>query len=98
MEGNDGLSRACGTRDARRTGERLLDDIALRWMKENRPFLPGVFERELQLFHVFHYAKPAQRIRMRKGINLVGDGRGMHHPSRCVFKESFRGFGGKVTC
>src|SRR5579864_5040062 len=68
MQCNDGLARTCRTRYPRRAAVVALNQSALRWVKENRPFVPGVVERALQFFYVDHHAEAALGVGMRERI------------------------------
>src|SRR4051794_20940692 len=56
------FSCPCRSRHARRTRERLLDDMTLRGMQEHRPLIPRVIKRPLQLFRVLHNAEAPERV------------------------------------
>ena len=42
---NDSLARTRRPGDARRSGEATRDKVALRWVEEDAPFLPGIGQR-----------------------------------------------------
>src|SRR5579871_5275451 len=74
MQSNDGLARARRARHPRRTTIVALNQSALGWMKENRPFIPGVAERALQFLCVGHHAEAALCVGMRERIGANGYG------------------------
>jgi hypothetical protein len=75
MQRNDCFASPSRARDAGWTGKVALDDLALRWMKKDRPFLPRKFQSTTQLFGVLDNAKSAQGIGMGKCITLQFKGR-----------------------
>src|ERR1700688_4917677 len=74
MQRDDGFPRTGRTRHPSWTAVIALDQSTLRWMKENRPFVPGVVERALQLFYIGHHAEAALGVGMRKRIGANGYG------------------------
>ena len=78
-------------RDAGRAAAYVLHDPALRRVQEDRPLLPRIFERALQLLHILHESKAALRIRVRERVR-VGDR--MDRPIRRAAGRKFQqGFG-----
>src|SRR5689334_3180748 len=69
MQRNDGFSRARGTCYPGWTTVIALNQTALRWMKEYRPFVPGVVEGALKLFDVGHQAEAALGVGMPEWID-----------------------------
>ncbi len=47
--------------DTRRAGKAAFDDVPLRRMQEHRPFLPRVFERDLEFLYVLHHSEAPYR-------------------------------------
>src|ERR1700693_2525086 len=74
MQRDDGFPRTGRTRHPSWTAVIALDQSTLRWMKENRPFVPGVVERALQLFYIGHHAEAALGVGMRERIGANGYG------------------------
>src|ERR1019366_2033132 len=68
MQRNDGLARAGRAGHPRRAAVIALNQGALRRMKKDRPFVPGVVERALQFLYVGHYAGAALSVGMRERI------------------------------
>ena len=64
MERDHGLAGAGRAGDPYRARKAALDDVPLRRMQENRPFLPRVIERGLEFLYVLDHAEAAQCIRM----------------------------------
>ena len=66
MERDHGFAGSGRAGNARRAGKAALDDLALRGVQENRPFLPRVIERGLKFGDVLDHTEPAQRVGMRE--------------------------------
>ena len=76
MQCDDGFPSAGRTRHPRWTAVVALNQSTLRWMKENRPFVPGVVERALQFLYIGHHAEAALGVGMRERIGSNGYGLG----------------------
>src|SRR5579863_5676 len=74
MQRDDGFPGTGRTRHPSWTAVIALDQSTLRWMEENRPFVPGVIERALQLLYVGHHAEAALGVGMRERIGANGYG------------------------
>ena len=72
MQRNDGLAGTGRTRHPRWTAVIALNQSALRRMKEDRPFVPGIVERALQFLDVGHHAEAALGVGMRERIGPNG--------------------------
>jgi hypothetical protein len=76
MQRDDGLAGAGRAGDSRRPGIAALDQLPLRRVEEDRPFLPRIVECALQLLEIGHDAEAALRVGMGEGIGARGRGDG----------------------
>jgi hypothetical protein len=83
VERHDRLPRAGRPGHARRPAVPALHRLALRRMQEDRPLVPRVLERPLQLLAARHRAEPPPRVRMLERVRIrhmrIGSLRLGHH-------------------
>ena len=71
VQRHDRLARARRARNPRRAVEIALDQLSLRRMEKDRPFVPGIIQRLLQFVDVVYYSETTLRIRMGERVVSV---------------------------
>src|SRR5437870_1876980 len=97
VQSDDRLTRARRTRDPRRAVEIALDQLSLRRMEKDRPFVPRIVQRSCQLLDVGHHTEATLHVRMlERVVDLSGRLSHFWLAAGSQFQQRFSGLCGQM--